>query len=70
MLRSKFIKGKPTKMFYRCHRNFNNKKFEEELQKQLLAVSDFESFQFAFKVILSQSVPFKQNLFETIINLL
>ena len=62
MLRSTFAKGKPKKMFYRCYRNFDNKKFEEELQKQLPSVSDFESFQFAFKVILNQFAPLKQKL--------
>ena len=49
-------------MFYRCCRNFGNKKFEEELQRQLPSVSDFESFQFAFKVILNQFDPLKQKL--------
>ena len=49
-------------MFYRYYRNFDNKKFEEELQKQLPSVSDFESFQFAFKVILNQFAPLKQKL--------
>ena len=49
-------------MFYRCYRNFDNKKFEEELQKQLLSVSNFESFQFPFKVILNQFAPSKQKL--------
>ena len=44
MLRSTFAKGKPKKMFDRCYSNFDNKNFEEELQKQLLSVSDFESF--------------------------
>ena len=48
MLRSTFTKGNLKKMFYRCCRNFDNKRFEEELQKQLLSVSDFESFQFVF----------------------
>ena len=62
MLRSAFTKGKPKKMFYHCYRNFGNKKFEEELQKQLPSVSDFESFQFAFKVILNQFAPLKQKL--------
>ena len=33
MLRS--TKGEPKKMFYRSYRNFGNKRFEEELQKQL-----------------------------------
>ena len=49
-------------MFYRCYKNFYNKKFEEELQKQLPSVSDFESFQFAIKVILNQFAPLKQKL--------
>ena len=62
MLRSTFVKGKPRKMFYRCYRNFDNKTFEEELQKQLPSVSDFESFQFAFKVTLNQFAPLKQKL--------
>ena len=62
MLRSTFAKGKPKKMFYRCYKNFDNKKFEEELQKQLLSVSDFESFHFAFKVILNQFAPLKQKI--------
>ena len=31
-------------MFYRCYRNYDIKKFEDELQKQLLLVSDFEPF--------------------------
>ena len=62
MLRSTFAKGKPKKIFYRCYRNFDNKKFEEELQKQLLSVSDFESFHFAFKVTLNKLAPLKQKL--------
>ena len=62
MLRSTFAKGKPKQMFYRCYKNFDNKRFEEELEKQLLSVSDFESFQFAFKVILNQFALWKQKL--------
>ena len=62
MLRSIFAKGKPKKMFYRRYKNFDNKRFEEELQKQLLSVSDFESFHFALKVILNQFAPLKQKL--------
>ena len=49
-------------MFCPCYRNSDNKKFEEELKKQLPSVSDFESFQFTFKVILNQFAPFKQKL--------
>ena len=62
MLRSTFAKGIPKNMFYRYHRNFDNKTFEEELQKQLPSVSEFESFQFQFKVILNQCPPLKQKL--------
>ena len=62
MLKSTFVNGKPKKMFYRCYRNFGNKKFEEELEKQLPSVSDFESFQFSFKVITNQFAPLKQKL--------
>ena len=50
------------KIFYRCYRNFDNKKFEEELQKQLPSVSDSESFQFAFKVTLNKLAPLKHKL--------
>ena len=35
MLRSTFVKGKPKKVFYRCYKNFDNEKFEEELKKHL-----------------------------------
>ena len=31
MLRSPFAKGKPTKVIYRCYKNFDYEKFEEEL---------------------------------------
>ena len=31
MLRSTFAKGKPKRMFYRCYKDFDNKRFEEEL---------------------------------------
>ena len=59
MLRLTFAKGKPKKMFYHCYTNFDNKKFEEKLQEQLPSVSDFESFQFAYKVIFNQFAPLK-----------
>ena len=62
MLRSTFAKEKPKKMFYRCYKNFDIKRFEEELQKQLPSVPDFESFQFAFRAILNQFAPLKQKL--------
>ena len=62
MLRSIFAKRKPKKMFYRCYRNIENKKIEEELQEQIPSVPDIESFQFTFKVILNQFAPLKQKL--------
>ena len=46
MLRSTFSKGKPKTMFYRWYSDFDNKKFEEDLQNQLPSVSECESFQF------------------------
>ena len=49
MLRSTFAKGKPKKIFYRCYKNCDNEKFEEELKKHLSSVLDFESFHLAFK---------------------
>ena len=52
MLRSTFIKDKPKKIFYRCYKNFENEKFEEELKKHLYSVIDFESFYLAFKTTL------------------
>ena len=61
-LRSAFAKGKPKEMFYCCSKHFGNKRFDEELQKQLLSVSDFDSFQFAFKVILNRFAPVKHKL--------
>ena len=62
MLRPTFVKRKPKRMFYCCYKNFDNKKFEEELLKQLPSVSDFESFHFPFKVILNQLASLKQKL--------
>ena len=49
-------------MFYRCYKNFSNKRFEEKLQKKLLSVSDFKSFHFAFKVVINQFTILKQKL--------
>ena len=49
-------------MFYRCYKNFSNKRFEEKLQKKLLSVSDFKSFHFAFKVVINQFATLKQKL--------
>ena len=62
MLRSTFPKGKPKRVFYRCYKKFDNKTFEEKLQKHLLSVSGFESFHFAFRFILNQSAPLKKKL--------
>ena len=59
MLKSIFAKGKPKRMFCRCYKNFDNKKSEDELQKKLLSVSDFESFHFSLKVILNKLAPLK-----------
>ena len=60
--RSTFAKVKPKKIFYRCYKNFDNKKFEVELKKQLSSVLDFELFHLAFKTTLDQFVPLKQKV--------
>ena len=62
VLRSTFGKEKSRKMFYRCYKNFDNNRFEEELQKKSLTVSDFGSFCFAFKVTVNQFAPLKWKL--------
>ena len=62
MLRPTFVKGKPKKVFYRCYKNFDNEKFEEELKKHLSSVLDFESFQLAFKTALDRFAPLKQKV--------
>ena len=62
MVRSTFAKGKPKKIFYRCYKNFDNEKFEEELKKHLSSVLDFESFHLAFKTTLDRFSPLKQNV--------
>ena len=60
MLWSTFATVNLRKIFYRCHKNFDNEKFEEELKTHLSSVPDFESFHFAFKTILDQFAPLKQ----------
>ena len=62
MLRSTFAKGEPRKCFTVTIETLTIKSFEGELQKQLLSMSGFESFQFAFKVITNQFAPLKQKL--------
>ena len=62
MLRSTFATGKPKKIFYRCYKSFDNGKFEEELEKHLSSVLDFESFYLAFKTTLDQFAPLKQKV--------
>ena len=59
-LRSAFTKGKPKKIFYRCHENFDNEKFEEELKKHLFLVLDFELFHLAFETTVDQWTPLEQ----------
>ena len=62
MLRSTFAKGKPKKIFYRCYKNCDNEKFEEELKKHSCSVLDFESFHLAFKTTLDRFAPLKQKV--------
>ena len=50
------------KIFYRCYKNFDNEKFEEELKKHLSSVLDFQSFYLAFKTTLDRFAPLKQKV--------
>ena len=60
MLRSTLAKGKPKYMFHRCCKNLKGSK--KNYKNKLLSVPDFESFQFALKVILNQFASLKQKL--------
>ena len=60
MLRLTFAKGKPKYMFHHCCKNVKGSK--KNYKNELLSVSDFESFQFALKVILNQFASLKQKL--------
>ena len=64
MLRSAFAKGKTKKIFYRCYKNCDNEKFEEELKKNLSSVLDFESFYLAFKTTLDRFGSLKQRVMQ------
>ena len=67
MPRSAFTKGKPKRIFYGCYKNFDDKKLEEELRKQLSSVQDFESFHLPFKLTLD-FVRLNKKLCKTTIN--
>ena len=62
ILKSKFAKEKPNKIFQRFNRNFDNEKFERKLKKQLLLLSNFEFSRLAFKFTLNQFAPLKQKV--------
>ena len=68
MLRPTFTKGKPRKIFYRCQKNFDKEKFEEELKKHLSSVQDFESFHPEFETTLDRFAPLNKKLCETTFN--
>ena len=47
MLTSKFVKGKPYKIFYSCHKNFGNENFIEKLKSnyfQCKFLNDFSLY--------------------------
>ena len=62
MRRSKFAKGKAKKILYRRYKSCDNEKFEEELEKHLSSVLDFESFHLAFKKTLDRFGSLKQKI--------
>ena len=62
MLRSTFAKDKPKQIFCGYHKNFDYKKFQEELKNHLSSALDFESFHLASKTTLDRFAPSKQNI--------
>ena len=47
-----FAKSKGKNIINRCHKNFDNKKFEEELKEHLFSVLNFDSFHSTLKTTL------------------
>ena len=62
MLRSTFPKDKPKQIFCGYYKNFDNKKFQEELKNHLSSALDFESFHLASKTTPDRFAPSKQNV--------
>ena len=56
-----FAKGKSKNFFYRCHKNFNNKLFEETLIKSLSETEfSLKSFETTFRLTLEKCAPLNQ----------
>ena len=52
--------GKPKTLYYRCFKNFDQNKFNEELEKRISIDLCFEGFLEIFQSILNRFVPYKQ----------
>ena len=59
-LRKTFAKGKPKILYYRCFKNFDQNKFNEELEKRISIDLCFEGFLEIFQSTLNRFVPYKQ----------
>ena len=59
-LRKTFAKGKPKTIYYRCFKNFEQNKFNEELKKRISIDLSFEAFLEIFQSTLDRFAPYKQ----------
>ena len=62
MLRYILTAREPNTIFHHFYQNFENEKSEDELKKQSLSETDFESFQLAFKFAWNQLASLKQTI--------
>ena len=59
-LRKTFAKGKPKTIYYRCFKNFDQNKFNEELEKRIPIDLSFEAFLEIFQYTFNRLAPNKQ----------
>ena len=55
-----FANGKPKTISYRCFKNFDQKKFNDELKKRISVDPSFEAFLEIFQFTLHRFAPYKQ----------
>ena len=58
-LRKTFAKGKPKSIYYRCFKNFEHRKFNEELKKRISIDISFEAFLEIFQSTWDRFAPYK-----------
>ena len=54
------VSGKPKTIYYRCFKNFEQNKFNEELKKRISIDLSFEAFLEIFQSTLDRFAPYKQ----------